>query len=53
MRIIKEKRRESSYRTYITAELSVLDVLILVGAFVLVVAAVAFGVIKLGGVYES
>lgn len=47
MRITKERRRESGWKTYVTAELSVLDVLVIVGAFVVVVAAVAFGIIKI------
>lgn len=47
MKITKERRRETGWKTYVTAELSLGDVLLMMGAFVLVVAAVGFGILRI------
>ncbi|MCM1219207.1 MAG: hypothetical protein NC548_32400 [Lachnospiraceae bacterium] len=46
---MKIEKIETKDRVIITAKLSLADILILFGAFVLVVAAVGFGLIKIGG----
>lgn len=46
MKIWQEKRKEYRDATYVTVELTCWDVILLVGAFIVTVLAVAFGIFK-------